>query len=227
MEVPRRNRRGENPSASCIPHHPTHCARDICQRRVWTTDSRLTLAGALQSAQAYYSRIVTRRCCHCHHHQRAKPPVGPWAEFRTRCQRRPIAIPLRLLRASSISSETLCNHCHLTSFGRHVHRGRDPRDGFINLLKACNSMTSLLIAMVLYSAYWHSELLDRIHIHRGRSSHLNTKVTVMDILTKKTLWVEWVMCLVHVPPTLTDEFSTFSIGNIVTYRIEMVRPWST
>jgi len=94
----------------------------------------------------------------------------------------------------------------------------EPHAPEIDALKMLNSAATLLCILCIYRNYWLCTLVYRINRHCRRMTPLNANITVMDVMSQPSFWIEAFVVAIHCPPFYTDEYSTYSFDNIVVYR---------
>jgi hypothetical protein len=92
----------------------------------------------------------------------------------------------------------------------------------LNLLKALNSVCSILCGLAVIRAYWLRVTLTRLLDHVHKFVHHDDKVPIYTLFLRKTLWLELFIVAVHCPPGLEMGIGSRFLQNFVAYRIETV-----
>jgi len=143
-----------------------------------------------------------------------KHPELKWRRNRT------AVYAARMLRRQIAAGCALIGGFSAVAQNELLLRGTGPNEFIMLLLKLINSIASITTICVLVSAYWHDELWERVDRHITRGHRLDIFVPYTPIFENPRFIAEAILCIIHVPPGITWEFSTISIENIVVYRIE-------
>ena len=103
-----------------------------------------------------------------------------------------------------------------------IFKNEDPKSSGIALMKACNTLCSLVLVVLLVRHYRFIVLMERIRMHLQALRELNTRIPLLEVLKHGWLWVEIIACVPHCPPGLTFEVVHYNWLNIVMYRAETI-----
>lgn len=99
--------------------------------------------------------------------------------------------------------------------------GVEPHSGLIDLLKAGNTVASACCIVLLFRYYYIVALLSSLSNHLDYGLPI-ADVTARALLTQGALWIEILLCGLHLPPSVTFDFWVDSLGNIIVYRGETI-----
>ena len=94
----------------------------------------------------------------------------------------------------------------------------EPHAPEMEALKMFNTFSTLLCILCIYRNYWLCTLVFRINRHCRRMTPLDANITILNVTSQPSFWIEVFAIAIHCPPFYTDEYSTFSFDNIVVYR---------
>jgi len=92
----------------------------------------------------------------------------------------------------------------------------------MDLLKAANSLCSILCAVCIARIYRLRCLIDRYNDHVHRLQGYDTSGIFWQIISQETFWLELIIVIVHCPPRIEHGFGMLLTNNFVAYRIETV-----
>ena len=94
----------------------------------------------------------------------------------------------------------------------------EPHAPFMEALKMANTCATIFCLLCIYRIYWLATLVFRINRHCRRMTPLNADISIGDVFSQLTFWIEVCVVIVHCPPFYTYEYWTISFENIVVYR---------
>ena len=92
----------------------------------------------------------------------------------------------------------------------------------MDLLKAINSICSLLCALCIMRIYYLRFMIDRLYEHVHKLMDYDNSGVFWVFISRKAFWLEFVIAIVHCPPRLEHGFGFTFMKNYVAYRIETV-----
>lgn len=92
----------------------------------------------------------------------------------------------------------------------------------MDLLKAANSLCTILCAVYITRIYHLRCLIERYNDHVHKLQQYDTSGIFWNIVLKGTFWLELILVIVHCPPRIEHGFGILFTKNFVAYRIESV-----
>jgi hypothetical protein len=101
-------------------------------------------------------------------------------------------------------------------------RNNDPLHWNCALLKAANTLVSVLLVLLFMRHYWLVEMTKGLDKHLRYGELFNPDIPISTVLKYRRFWVELFVSCVHLPPFTTGEVMVSMMENIVVYRYEMI-----
>jgi hypothetical protein len=92
----------------------------------------------------------------------------------------------------------------------------------MDLLKAINSICSLLCVFCIMRIYYLRFMIDRLYEHVHKLMDYDNRGVFWIVISRKAFWLEFVIAIVHCPPRLEHGLGFTFMKKYVAYRIETV-----